>query len=194
MPHSPSIHEPEFLRNAPGPKERHLESLTHSLLRHVILTHDHPRTLIQVTLQVASTPDDETLLRGSQALSLLPALLQAAMLSLLSASIPLAMTFNAALLAVTSSGKILLDPEPKALVQAASTHVLAFSSHGDLILDESEGSFNIDLWDTVFEEAKRACCNAEEGDMDEDRQEPTIQTFVERVVDAKVDKDRSWKD
>lgn len=147
-----------------------------------------------MTLQVISTPDDERLLRDSQALSLLPALLQASMLSLLSASIPLAMTFNAALLAVTSPGKIVLNPEPKALVRASSLHVLAFSSHGDLILDESEGAFDIDVWDNVYDEAKRACCNAEEGDMDQDRQEPTMQTFVERVVDAKVDKDRSWKD
>ncbi|GAB7350418.1 hypothetical protein MBLNU459_g1031t1 [Dothideomycetes sp. NU459] len=177
-----------------SPKERHLESLIHSLLRHVVLTHAHPRTLIQVTLQLASTPDDERLLRQSFALSVLPALLQASMLSLLSASIPLAMTFNAALLAVTPSGKILVNPDPRTLVQAASVHVLAFSSRGDLILDESEGSFDLDTWNGVFEEAKRACCDADEGEMDEDRQEPSLQTFVQRVVDAKVDKDRAWKD
>jgi len=116
------------------------------------------------------------------------------MLALLSASIPLSTTFNAAILAVTSAGNILLNPDPKALVQATSVHVLAFDSHRDLILDESEGMFSIDVWDSVYDQAERACCDAQEGDMDQDRQEPSMQTFVERVVDAKVDKDRSWKD
>ncbi|KAG9545886.1 hypothetical protein KCU77_g22047, partial [Aureobasidium melanogenum] len=32
-----------------SPKERHLESLIHSTLRDIVLTHMHPRTLIQLT-------------------------------------------------------------------------------------------------------------------------------------------------
>jgi ribonuclease PH len=43
-----------------GTKERHLESVIHSTLRYVILTQNHPRTLIQVTLQVVKMPDGGT--------------------------------------------------------------------------------------------------------------------------------------
>ena len=41
-------------------RERHLESTVQSTLRQIILIHNHPRTLIQVTLQVTSTPEIET--------------------------------------------------------------------------------------------------------------------------------------
>jgi exosome complex component RRP46 len=43
-----------------GTKERHLESIIYSTLQHVILTQNHPRTLIQVTLQVIKMPDGGT--------------------------------------------------------------------------------------------------------------------------------------
>ncbi|KAK4983565.1 exosome non-catalytic core subunit rrp46 [Elasticomyces elasticus] len=46
-----------------SPKERRLESIIHSTLRHIILTRNHPRTLIQVTLQLINTPEDEIFLR-----------------------------------------------------------------------------------------------------------------------------------
>lgn len=130
----------------------------------------------------------------TQALSILPALLQASVLALLSASIPLSSTFNTASLAVLPSSEILiLDPTPKQIIQATSIHVLAFDSHGALIMDESQGSFDLTLWDKVFDEAKRACCKPEDGDMDEDRKKLDMQTFVERVVEAKVEMERGWK-
>ena len=37
-----------------GVRERHLESILQSTLRHVMLVSAHPRTLIQVTLQIVS--------------------------------------------------------------------------------------------------------------------------------------------
>jgi hypothetical protein len=48
-----------------GPKERHLESLIHSTLRDIVLTHMHPRTLIQLTLQIVNTPEQENTLPAS---------------------------------------------------------------------------------------------------------------------------------
>lgn len=42
-----------------GTRERHLESILQSTLRQIILIHNFPRTLIQVTLQITSTPEDE---------------------------------------------------------------------------------------------------------------------------------------
>ena len=43
-----------------GTRERHLESILQSTLRQVILIHNFPRTLIQITLQITSTPENET--------------------------------------------------------------------------------------------------------------------------------------
>lgn len=43
-----------------GTRERHLESILQSTLRQIILIHNFPRTLIQVTLQITSTPENET--------------------------------------------------------------------------------------------------------------------------------------
>ena len=40
-----------------GVRERHLESILQSTLRHVILMSAHPRTLIQVTLQIVSSKE-----------------------------------------------------------------------------------------------------------------------------------------
>lgn len=41
-------------------RERHLESIIERTLRQIVLISNFPRTLIQVTLQVTSTPPDET--------------------------------------------------------------------------------------------------------------------------------------
>ena len=40
-----------------GVRERHLESILQSTLRHVILVSAHPRTLIQVMLQIVSSKE-----------------------------------------------------------------------------------------------------------------------------------------
>jgi exosome complex component RRP46 len=42
-----------------APRERHLETLVHSTLRSIILTRQIPRTLVQVTLQVRSLPEED---------------------------------------------------------------------------------------------------------------------------------------
>jgi exosome complex component RRP46 len=42
-----------------GTRERHLESIIQSTLRQIILIHNFPRSLIQVTLQITSTPENE---------------------------------------------------------------------------------------------------------------------------------------
>jgi exosome complex component RRP46 len=42
-----------------GTRERHLESILQSTLRQIILIHNFPRTLVQVTLQITSTPENK---------------------------------------------------------------------------------------------------------------------------------------
>lgn len=73
------------------------------------------------------------------------------------------MTMASTLLALTDDGpgkKITQSPTIREIQQAASIHVLAFSSHGDLLVVESEGEFTLDEWDQVFEKAQRVCCDA----------------------------------
>lgn len=40
--------------------ERHLESLVQATLRQIIHVEDFPRTVIQISLQIIDTPDDDT--------------------------------------------------------------------------------------------------------------------------------------
>ena len=60
--------------------------------------------------------------------------------------------------AVGWNGKLALDPSPDDIEAAASLHILGFSSHGDLIISESEGSFDIEVWEQVLDIAGTACC------------------------------------
>ena len=46
-----------LLTVCPGVREKYLGTLVQSVLRHVILVSAHPRNLIQITLQVISTPE-----------------------------------------------------------------------------------------------------------------------------------------
>ena len=46
-----------WLTYVTGVRERHLESILQSTLRHVILVSAHPRTLIQLTLQIVSSKE-----------------------------------------------------------------------------------------------------------------------------------------
>ncbi|KAK8162446.1 ribosomal protein S5 domain 2-type protein [Phyllosticta citrichinensis] len=184
-----------------SPKERHLENLIHSTLRQVILVRNHPRTLIQVTLQVLQVPegdasDDKSC---SSILSILPALLQASILALVSASIPLNTTFSSAIVVITPEGQTVISPSVKQLGSASSTHVLAFSARGDLLVSESEGAFDMDAWDKAHDVAKAVCITATtkaEGDMELDlpSDHQNLHTVLKEAVSAKVLKEQAWKD
>ena len=45
-----------MLTSVLGVRERHLESIVHSALRHIVLVTAHARTLIQITLQIIAVP------------------------------------------------------------------------------------------------------------------------------------------
>ncbi|KAF1982435.1 hypothetical protein K402DRAFT_424543 [Aulographum hederae CBS 113979] len=156
-------------------RERHLESLLHSTLRSIILTHTFPRTLIQLTLQIVSTPDKmgyggSRYLNLSSSLPLLPSLLQTALLTLLSGAIPLRTTYTSTLLAVSPAPSPSEKPTihtslitPQCLASATSLHVFTFTPAGDLLLAESEGSFDIETWERVYERAEAVCIGDGEG-------------------------------
>lgn len=56
-----------------GPRERWLESVVHAVVKSVLLVHLHPRTLIQITLQVAKEPQ-VALQRSVEDVALIPTL------------------------------------------------------------------------------------------------------------------------
>lgn len=137
-------------------KERWLESVVHETLRHVILTHLHPRTLVQVSLQVTKEP---AVSKGADVAEL-PALLNAAVLALLDAGIAVAKTFTAVLATVSNAGDIILGPSGKEIESAQSLHAFAFSQHGGMLLSQSSGAFAMETWESLAEQAERACLNA----------------------------------
>ncbi|PBP17885.1 hypothetical protein BUE80_DR011456 [Diplocarpon rosae] len=184
-----------------GTRERHLESILQATLRQIILIHNFPRTLIQVTLQITSTPKNDCagskLIQASSNLPILPALLQTALLALLSASMPLSMTLASVYLSLTSEGSIIVNPTPLESQSATSVHVLAFTSHGELLVAESEGDFTLEDWKVVYEAGKEICYDASEPNKDhtmgDGEQDGSLMMFVQSTLEDKVKTDLQWK-
>ncbi|CCU76273.1 exosome complex subunit Rrp46 [Blumeria hordei DH14] len=152
-------------------RERYLESILQSSLRQIILVQDFPRSLIQITLQVIDTPENDFSaprgVRDVSSLALIPALIQTAILSLLSASIPMIMTLTSIHISVQPTGsltRILPNPSISQMLEAKSIHVLAFTSQGNLLLAESEGSFMMDEWNEIYNTGKQICCQGDKGE------------------------------
>ncbi|KAL8801821.1 MAG: hypothetical protein Q9200_006812 [Gallowayella weberi] len=186
-------------------RERHLESIIEKTLRQIILTSAHPRTLIQIILQVVATPGENIatgdLHQSASNLSLLPALLQTSILALLSTSLPMTMTLTSTLIAVSRSGELLAEPSPEALEEATSAHVLSFSSHGELLVAESEGAFDIHTWDQIYGKAEHLCRSrstrdqyqAEEVNMDSS--EPmSLEDSLRNIIEEKAAREQRWKE
>lgn len=137
-----------------------------------------------------------------QNLAILPALIQTAVLSLLSAALPLSATLTSTSLAVIADGqsnKIVLDPSPREIETSQSFHVLAFNSHDELILVESEGSFTMKEWDDVVAAAQRQCCplaitSDEDTLMDHgSTADVDLRRFTRSTLEGKIASDLHWK-
>ena len=83
---------------------------------------------------------------------------------------------------------------------ASSIHVLAFSSHGDLLVIESEGNFTIDIWEDVHRKAKLICHGEDEDEsasedvsMDSD-DVSKLEDILKDAVERKIAKEQRWKD
>ncbi|KAI0102891.1 hypothetical protein GGR51DRAFT_274314 [Nemania sp. FL0031] len=190
-----------------GTRERHLESLLQSTLRQIILVNNFPRTLIQIILQITVAPENEyingKLVQANVNLPVVPALLQAAILSLLSASIPLTATLTSTSLAIISEDgqrRTVTNPTARQVEQSQSFHVLAFTSQSELILAESEGAFTMKEWDDVYSAAQKQCCTTTTVDdtdtiMDEGRSTdmPDLKRFIRSTVEQKTASDLYWK-
>ncbi|KAI4128807.1 MAG: hypothetical protein LQ338_002559, partial [Usnochroma carphineum] len=194
-----------MLTDLPGVRERHLESIVKKALREVILVSAHPRTLIQITLQVVSTPAEGSgsggLHQSASNISLLPALLQSSMLALLSTSLPLCKTLTSTIVAVSPSGELSGEPSAHAVKEALSLHILGFSSHGELLVAESEGAYDVDIWEQVFDRAQSICRGSEAGapdgtgdvNMDSSEQD-SLESSLRHGIAEKTATEQRWKE
>ena len=130
---------------------------------------------------------------------MLPALLHASLLALLSASVPLSMTFTATVLAVDRAGEIIPEPSVQAANSAESLHALAFSSKGHLLLNESQGAFDFDTWEQVYQRAGTLCRGTQVGGSDGDvamggdGDGQPLEGFIRETVEDKIHHDYAWK-
>lgn len=187
-----------------GTRERQLESIMQAALRQLIPVRDFPRSVIQITLQVAETPENAYVnAKINQAqlnLPIIPALFHTAILGLLSAAVPLKTIGAATLLAIPEEeGKdIIVDPSAVDIDHAKSVHVLGFTSHNDLLLAESEGAFTPDEWTKVLQTGQRICCEHQQPGFDtamsgDNVESPGMRQFIRSAMEAQVAEDLHWK-
>ena len=201
-----------------GVGERYVEGIIKTMISRLILGREkgYPRRGVVITLAIVggqparrgdsvrtkslSNPGGHWANRSAfqQYLTLLPALLNTSLLALLSASVPMSMTFSATSLAVTSTGDILREPTAEVASSAASVHVLAFSSKGHLLLNESQGAFDLDTWDNVRECALAICrgtaSSGSDGDvtMTVDVDGQPLEGTIREAVEDQVHRDYAW--
>ncbi|CAM1507061.1 Fc.00g067020.m01.CDS01 [Cosmosporella sp. VM-42] len=187
-----------------GTRERQLESILQAALRQLIPVKNYPRCVIQVTLQVAQTPENDyvnaKLFQAQLNLPIIPALFHASMLSLLTAAIPLKAIAAATVLAIPEDeGKdIIVDPSAVDADRAKSLHALSFTSQDELLFAESEGSFSVDEWTKILELGQRICCQQPQSGVDTTMAGSSIESigmknFIRSVMETKVAADVYWK-
>ncbi|WYZ34392.1 hypothetical protein EsH8_I_000668 [Colletotrichum jinshuiense] len=179
-----------------GTGERQLENLLQCALRQLIPVKNFPRCLIQVTLQVTETPQNDyansKVVQAQSSLPLMPALLHSAILGLLSAAVPLKAIATCTTLAVLEKGdKIVADPSPSEVDQATSLHVLGFTSQDDLLLAESEGVFSMVEWDNVISTGQKVCGQQRQMDLesamvDDGRYSTDMRQFIRTVMESRA--------
>ncbi|KAF4979014.1 hypothetical protein FZEAL_4689 [Fusarium zealandicum] len=185
-------------------RERQLELMLQAALRQLIPVRDYPRCVIQITLQVAETPENAyinaKLVQAQLNLPIIPALLHSAILGLLSAAIPLKAIGAATVLAIPEAEgqDIIVDPTAVEADRAKSVHVLGFTSQDELLLSESEGSFSPDEWTKVLQLGQRICCEHQQPGFDtamsgNDAESKGMRQFIRSVMEAKVAEDLYWK-
>jgi exosome complex component RRP46 len=129
-------------------------------------------------------------------------LLNAALLALVSAAIPMSMTYVSTIIAVSPSGELLQSPSANDLKTAKSTHVFSFSSKGHVLLNESDGSFDIPTWERAHDIAQSICLSGmdtagltRDGDveMEGGLTAESLAQVLRDAVEDRIREDYSWK-
>lgn len=189
-------------------KERHLECLVADTLRSMVLLEMYPRMMLQVTLQVMRQGLDEESVGGGSAggqgesyLPILPGLVNAAVAGCLDAAVEMRRLVVATMVAVMKgNGEVRVEPSPKDILRARSLHVLGFTSRGEVVLVESEGSFTLEEWENVEALARVACLGGGGGsddvkmqDSEVDGAAKSLQEAFRDAVEARVMADERWR-
>ncbi|KAJ8611638.1 hypothetical protein MRB53_037862 [Persea americana] len=146
------------LAGVSGPRERWLETILQSAIQSILLTKTFPRTLVQVTLQITKQPQRS--LNSKEHVAAIPALFNAAFLSLLDAGLPLRTTATAALFGIDSAGSVQQEVSEKNISNCKSLHAMAYDTHNNLLFDESVGVFSVEEWDNLAVLAHKKCLSA----------------------------------
>ncbi|KAJ5493335.1 hypothetical protein N7539_002081 [Penicillium diatomitis] len=181
-----------------GVGERYVEGIIRTMLQKLILGRERgfPRRGVVITLAIVG---GGAIARGDSYLTLLPSLLHTSLLALLSGAVPMSMTYSTALVAVSKSNVIISNPTLVEAKAASSLHVLAFSSKGHLLLNESQGRFDFDTWKTVQQCAHALCRGVDlpevDGDiaMEAQGDSGTAEGFVRETVENHLYRDYAWK-
>ena len=108
------------------------------------------------------------------------------------------MTLTATLVAVNPDATLTIDPSIQQVKLASSIHVLAFSSHGVLVVAESEGDFTMDTWEEAHQKAKLHCRgeNGEESESEDvsmtSDDVPKLESVLKDAVQRKIAEERKW--
>lgn len=189
-----------------GVKEHHVEHLVTRVLQSIVRGEDTPRTMLQCTLQVTDVEVDESLPggvkgggQGESYLELLAGCVNAAVLGCLDAGVQMSGVVGAVLVAVRRDGEVVLWPGLSERKRCASLHVLGFGREGEMVLCESEGVFDMEVWEQVYTAARKAVVGREPDDgedvvMDDSQQLGLgLMGNFRRAVEARVVKDSKWR-
>ncbi|KAL7276149.1 exosome non-catalytic core subunit rrp46 [Rhizina undulata] len=158
-----------------GTREKYLESRLLSALKPIIIRSNHPRTLIQIVVQIAQAANHNS------AASLLSPAINAAVFALIDAAVPLT--------TVLTSTTVMTGNE-----EGESRHVLAFTSSGELAFVESEGCFEYNEFKDAVKIGRAICGNGEEDDVSmEGGREVAAGGTIREAVEGKVKKDLRWR-
>lgn len=102
-------------------------------------------------------------------------------------------------MAALPRGNLVSNPSSDELQESTSIHVLAFSLHGHLLVVESEGTFDIDTWQNVFDYAKSICCSSStvargKGTGKEVDDGTNLEGFLRDTLQKKVALDQRWRE
>ena len=183
-------------------REKFLESRILSALKPIILRSNHPRTLIQMSIQIVQSADEDS----NSAMMLLSPALNAASLALMDAGVPLKCMLSSTTIALIGSN-VVIHPGVKDVKRADSVHVFAFGlvrwfdsgrsfkKGMELAFLESQGRFDIEDLETIGELAKNLCSWKEQEDMLlEGSEGERIGELMQEWVREKIERDLRYRE
>ncbi|BFZ63397.1 exosome non-catalytic core subunit rrp46 [Saitoella coloradoensis] len=157
---------------ASGTHEKSLERKLLSAISPIVRAQLHPRTHIQITIQIISSPPDGNV-------HVLAAGINAACMALMDAGIPMSSTIAAVAIGVDEQTGAISRIED--VNSARSTHVICYENvHKQLVLCESLGDFSEEEFFACLEAAREAC-------------EGVYETMREGIRE-KVERNELWKE